>query len=138
MASVWAIGAVLCGYVRLTDGGTGYWLNLVTLLALTVSGCLLVWHWRQIPCGQLTWDGDSWAWQASGKPCPDPLPGAVERHLDLQSLLLIRFRSEQGPQLWLWLDSRMAPGHWLALRRALAARRKADEANADPDGAVAP
>lgn len=136
MASIWVIGAALCGYAWLAGGGTGYWLKSVTLLALAVSGCLLVWHWCQIPCGQLTWDGECWVWQAGGKRSPEPLSGAVERHLDLQSLLLLRFRSEKGQKLWLWLDSRMAPGNWLALRRALAARRKAAEAIAGPDGAV--
>lgn len=136
MVSGWAIGAMLCAYGWLTHGGTVYWHGLAALPGLAISGCLLVWHWHRLPCGQLTWDGARWAWQASGAQHPGPMTGVLERQLDLQTFLLLRFRPDQGPQLWLSLDCRMGSAPWLALRRALASRSRSAEATAARDGAV--
>ncbi len=137
MASCWLIGALLCGYGWFAHGETVYWHGLAALAGVVISGCVLVWHWHFLPCGQLTWDGIGWAWQANGVLNPGASTGVIQCELDLQTFLLLRLRPDQGPQLWLWLDRRMGSEPWIALRRALAARSKSAQATAAQDGAIA-
>ena len=124
MALCWLIGALLCGYGWFAHGGTAYWQGLAALAGVVTSAILLVWHWHGLPCGQLTWDGVRWSWQAHGAQNAGPAAGVIQCDLDLQNFLLLCLRFDQGPRLWLWLDRRIGSERWIALRRALAARSK--------------
>ncbi|WP_198971006.1 hypothetical protein [Xylophilus sp. ASV27] len=95
------------------------------LLLATAFACLRA--RRRSPPGQLGWDGQHWRWEgaSSGPGLPE---GTLSLHLDLQSLVLVRFRPARGGPLWLWLDRRALPGRWHALRCALHARVPAPDA----------
>lgn len=70
---------------------------------------------RRRDVGNLQWDGEAWRWSTFSQTgdC------FLHQHLDFQSLLLISLRRRGTPTVWLWLERRHMPLHWLALRRAI-------------------
>jgi hypothetical protein len=85
------------------------------LLALA-PGAVLGWALGPHGDTDLAWDGQRWH-------C-DGQPGAVAVHLDLQRLLLLRWKpATGGAARWLVSDAAAAGPHWHALRVALFAGR---------------
>ncbi len=95
--------------------GWRHWLGLAVAIAVSLT---IAWAWRSAPAGSLCWDGRSWWWESHGV----RFGGAVAPALDLQSVVLLRFRSYAGACHWFWLERNAAAMQWDALRRAVAAR----------------
>ena len=115
------------------------WRQLAAWVALAASGLLAALAWLHSARGLLQWDGRGWQWQEGGS----AQPGQPEIALDLQSRLLVRWRSESGRARWLWLERKSAPSHWEALRRAVYSRANAPipafpEHGKEPPAAGAP
>ncbi len=103
---------------------------------------LMVWHWwlgvasttafcafalraaRVSPVGVLCWANQAWWREENGM----RRSGAVDVCLDLQDVLLLRFRDGSGARQWLWLEQSAAKDRWSALRRAVHAPALAEEA----------
>ena len=104
--------------IALLGFGSGQgWGARSLVLALSLLGCSVfaVWSLRGTASGKLRWDGAHWHWCG-------PADFAVTELfcvLDLQRLLLLYIRCEQGSTQWLWLHSRHMDADWLALRRAV-------------------
>ncbi len=108
--TVWTWAVVVCW---LADVDFWRWLAEISVVLLTNA---LAWRsWQTAPRGLLRWDGQQWHWRGRN-------PGRVTVQLDLQSVLLLRWQAQTGDLLWLWLEQRMAPAHWQALRCAVFAR----------------
>jgi toxin CptA len=73
--------------------------------------------------GQLRWDGEHWHWSG----LQEHTVTDINCVLDLQRLLLLRIHCDQGPRLWLWLESSSMDAAWLALRRAVVASQAVPE-----------
>lgn len=73
--------------------------------------------WWSTPTGRLGWDGESWFWSGVGDVALKHLSMVV----DLQRLVLVRIRGEDGLSTWLWLETRRFDTRWFAVRRALVA-----------------
>jgi toxin CptA len=127
--AAWALGAVAvatwCMQVQPSAA------RVLSALALVLaSGAAAGWSWVRTPRGALAWDGESWGWSGEGKVDGS---GALEVVLDLQRLLLVRWR---GPDRagWLWLDKSARPERWEDVRRAVYSRARPPA----PPGAQAP
>ena len=88
-------------------------------MVLLVSALVLAVAQRNIPKGQLRWDGRQWHWSGA----PDRMVLSMDCVLDLQSVVLLHIRCNQGKSHWLWLEAGDKPKHWKALRRAIVASR---------------
>lgn len=88
------------------------------VLAMVLS--LAVHAWRQSDTGLLAWGGESWIWttgqQSTG--------GSMSVHLDLQLLMVLTLRDDQGRSVWLWVERSSDPIAWCALRRAIYADKQ--------------
>ncbi|MEJ5991022.1 hypothetical protein WG902_13560 [Ramlibacter sp. PS3R-8] len=114
--------AGLAAAIAFTLQSDGFgWRQAAAWVALAVAGLLAGTAWARSARGVLHWDGVGWQWEegaAMGS-------GAPEIALDLQSRLLLRWRSEASAVRWLWLERTSAPSHWDALRRAVYSRASA-------------
>ena len=110
----WLLGGGVCA----AWGWQSDRLNLAQGLALPLwlLAAVALWvEWRRPLGGVLRWDGECWNWESAGRnEC-----GGVQARLDWQRGLLLEFMAGQGQHRWLWLERRMAPMYWEALRRAL-------------------
>ena len=70
---------------------------------------------RRSDVGDLQWNGEAWHWSAF----PEPGDCSVRLHLDFQTLLLVSLHRPAASTVWLWLERRQTPFHWLSLRRAV-------------------
>ena len=97
----------------------------VTLALVVVLGAgMALWvSWKNLQCGQLTWDGDIWYWESMGCQECNALH-ELSVVADLQSQLLLRFEGQTGKGLWLWAERASLPDRWLDLRRAVFAPHK--------------
>ena len=87
--------------------------------AAVLAGGALAWQgWRQTPAGVLRWDGLQWSLEEGGRVDV----GQHSLALDLQRRLLLRWRPQEGPVRWLWLERASDLSHWEALRRAVYSR----------------
>ena len=100
--------------------------SLVLLLALLVSVLLASRGILTAPSGQLNWDGAQWHWLG---PQQDAVAD-LQCVLDLQKLMLVQLRCDQGGTLCLWLESPSNSERWLALRRAIVVGASAPEVQA--------
>lgn len=106
----------------------------------TVLACVLLWMvwvaiaatgWLRSQQGTLEWDssavldeGEAGAWLWSDLSCFEPVAlNQMEWVLDLQDRILLRFRSVNMGQRWIWLERRSHPARWNDLRRALVSSR---------------
>jgi hypothetical protein len=92
--------------------------HLIAALLWSISAAGAVRTWRQAAVGVLHWDGQVWTWRCGddGKHLDRVVDVAVV--LDGQSALILRLSAQTRP-IWVWPEQRMAPLHWLALRRAV-------------------
>jgi len=109
-----ALAACLAWSLQATAG----WRQLAALAAVLACGALALRGWLRSPTGVLRWDGQGWSWEEGG----EVDPGQPEIALDLQARLLLRWRADQGPVRWLWLERTSDASHWEALRRAVYSR----------------
>ncbi len=95
----------------------------LALLAWFLSAAWAVWcqpeGWLRFSVSPAPLPGDTaWSWLV--KPGGDALPLNTPRIvLDLQQRLLLQAGGSAAVPRWIWLEARLAPADWLALRRAL-------------------
>jgi len=90
-------------------------------LAFLCLSCLLgfaIFEWLRSELGMLRWDGQHWLWTGFG----DASVAHLEPILDLQSVVLVRVRSDQGKTEWLWLEAKPDALQWRSIRRAVYAQ----------------
>ncbi len=90
-------------------------------LAVLCFSCLLgfaIFKWLRSEGGMLRWDGQHWLWTGFG----DVSVAQLVPLFDLQSVLLVRLRSEHGQITWLWLEAKTDALQWRAIRRAVYAQ----------------
>ena len=90
----------------------------LTLVAVLGAGLAVRVSWKNLPCGQLAWDADTWNWTSTGCQAGSAL-NELSVIADLQSRLLLRFENQAGKGLWLWAERSSLPERWLDLRRAV-------------------
>ncbi len=100
------------------------WLGLAVLLG---AGAILARGWQRSPVGQLSWDGQHWAWESPVYQGGSTLE-APQVVLDLQSAVLLRLNNPAGASWWLWAESDGSLPRWLDLRRAVYARPRPEHA----------
>jgi hypothetical protein len=118
-------GLVWAGFVAQQGWGP---VSLALLAALLAAACMAAVAWHNTPNGQIRWDGEQWHWSGA----QDRMVRSMACVLDLQSVVLLHIRCDQGKSHWLWLESGDKPKHWKALRRAIVASKPGT-----PDGASA-
>ena len=103
---------------------TGFWVlqgwstsSFFLLLLVFASVLLAGLSNRNTPVGQLRWDGEQWHWSG----VDHDTVRVVACVLDLQRMLLLHIRCEQGACHWLWLEAAAQPTRWRAMRRAVVA-----------------
>ncbi|AOF85162.1 hypothetical protein BSY239_2522 [Hydrogenophaga sp. RAC07] len=100
--------------------GIAVWLSWTTWALLT---------WLSSPQGSLHWDsrrvaedGTRGAWSWTDRNHSEQLIlNSMERVLDLQDRVLLRFRGPGMGRRWAWVVRSGSPGRWSDLRRALVA-----------------
>ena len=125
----WTVAAIDLAWLFLADSqGWRVWLGLALTLLIFV-GALRV---SPAPgAGVLHWDGSGWAHKNGAL----EVDGDLTVHLDLQSALLVAWKTGSGRTRWYWLNSATDPSRWLALRRALYSPRRAVQGGGDAVGA---
>lgn len=116
----WLAGAAAAGWWVLASPAPG-WRQGLGVAAVLLAGAWAAWEWRRMPAGELSWDGSRWAWPGAAP--AEPL--SVEAALDLQHVLLLRWRAP-GCSGWLWLERSHRPARWDELRRAVYSRANPD------------
>lgn len=97
------------------------WRQALALAAVLACAGFAFANWLRSPRGTLHWDGGEWWWEEGGAAeSGHPDPG-----LDLQSVLLVRWRADKGRIRWFWLERKSDVSHWDALRRAVYSRASA-------------
>jgi toxin CptA len=113
----------------LSAAGVALWAVQVhaTPTRIAAAACIVVaaggiaWRsWLHSPRGTLAWNGEDWSWTAG----PHAEGGAPEPVLDLQRIVLLRWRSGAGAVRWLGAERRMQPSTWDDLRRAVYSRAR--------------
>jgi toxin CptA len=98
------------------------WQQALAAVAVAAAGLSAALGWARSAEGTLAWHGDTWDWQSGA----EAAAGRVERILDLQHWVLVRWRAETGPARWLWLEAKRDPARWDALRRAVYSRARTE------------
>jgi hypothetical protein len=83
--------------------------------------------WWKSARGRIRWDGKSWSFEVAqtGLKPAEPEVADVSAVLDFQWAMLLVLRVESGRALWFWIDRPVKVADWLALRRAVFARKEA-------------
>jgi toxin CptA len=121
----WLAGAG-AGVVLWRFHGISSWRLVVMAVALTLSGGLAWWLWRHLPDRCLRWDGQTWRLLASAQDSNAGQAARLAVRLDLQRHLLLRLRSLDGVECWLWAEATADPARWHALRCAVYSRAMTD------------
>lgn len=97
------------------------WRQVLAATFCLMTAGLAGWHWWRTPNGSLAWDGASWYW-AEGAQSLLVVPDIV---MDLQQVVLLVVRTPADARVnWLWLDRKLNPARWVALRRAIYTRTR--------------
>lgn len=121
LLAIWSLGLLVC--LAFAWHGASAARLAALMAACAASGAWVGWWWWRQPAGLLAWDTAAWSWSEGD---PHVRTGGLEVVLDLQSLLLLRWRST-GQARWLWAERARLPARWDALRRAVYSR-------ANPEG----
>ena len=117
LGTVWLTGVALVLVWAVQSDGLNLRHVAISLL-LFALGSFAAWSWHQSVQGVLIWDGQCWAWislQAT-----EPIPVALECHLDLQVRVLLYVRALDGSLgHWVWWERHQNPVRWMDARRAL-------------------
>ena len=116
LLAVWALGLLAC-LAFAWQGASPLRIAAATGACLACGAWAGAWWWRQ-PAGLLAWDSAAWSWSEGD---PEVRTGDLVLLLDLQSLLLLRWRAP-GRTRWLWAERSRLPARWDALRRAVYSR----------------
>lgn len=107
----------------------GLWTHAVTTLGnaqvlyfavLAVVLALAGHAWHRTETGHLAWGGESWVWTTAHL----ATTGSMAVHLDIQFLMVLTLKDDQGRFVWLWAESTSNPMDWRALRRAIYADKQ--------------
>ncbi len=127
-----AVGTLfLLGFAQRSDHSWRWAPVLAWVLLWMVWVAVAVTSWLRSLQGTLKWDanmvrdeGGAGAWLWSDLSSSEPLAlSKVERVLDLQNKILLRFRSVSTGQRWIWVERSGHPARWNDLRRALVSSR---------------
>lgn len=131
LMGIWSLGLFACvAFAALGASARGIAAAAAACLA---SGAWVAWSWWRQPAGLLAWDTAAWTWSEGD---PHVRTGALEVVLDLQSLLLLRWRAP-GQGRWLWAERTRLPARWDALRRAVYSRANPEApSRAEPPSAT--
>src|SRR5690606_33905339 len=113
-AALAALGLACAGAWALQAGAFG-WRQALALVAVAACAGFAFRRWLRSPRGALHWDGAAWWWEQGAL----AEAGRPEPALDLQSVLLLRWRADEGGLRWLWLERKSDVSHWDAPRRAV-------------------
>ena len=131
-------------YLSALAGGSlaaaAFWLQQPAAFGVPAGGILLsclaclgvtVWASRRDHAGVLKWSAGKWAWDSGGR----AHSGELTVLADLQRVVVVVVRCDDGREFWFCLHRRADPALWPALRRALASAsghlpKPADRANA--------
>ena len=114
----------------------GLWIHAVPTLgsahslyfAVLIGVVALAGHaWRETEAGELAWGGESWVWTTAHH----ATTGSMAVHLDVQSLMVLTLKDDQGRSVWLWAERASNPIDWRALRRAIYAGKQTPAAKDD-------
>lgn len=122
LAAAWTAGALAAGWWT-WQASAPDWRQGGALILSLATGVVGLLAWRHAPAGALAWDGATWTLQQHSG---EAATGRIEPGLDLQWLLLLRWRPEAGRPVWLWLERAQARDTWDALRRAVYSRARTD------------
>ena len=114
-----AVGLSVGGLWALSMPAVGACL-FVFFVILIVVFLLASCAWWQTDIGRLAWGGESWVWTSFNV----SITGSIAVHFDVQSLLIVRLKDEEGRSIWLWVERASDPACWPALRRAVYAEKK--------------
>ena len=99
------------------------WGMALAFFAVGAAGISTRTSWKNLPSGQLVWDGEIWRWESSSYQT-----GIAEHRLsvivDFQRHLLLRLENQARANLWLWAEQSAMPERWLDLRRAVYSPQK--------------
>jgi toxin CptA len=113
LALLAAAGLVFAAWVVQAPGWS--WRQALGATLLLACAAAAWRGWRLGAIGSLSWDGEAWTWRgADGEQA-----GRLEKVLDLQERMLVRWHLETGRAEWFWVERDGAPAHWEALRRAV-------------------
>ncbi|GAC1601901.1 MAG: hypothetical protein NVS3B2_05130 [Ramlibacter sp.] len=112
-AGVWLAGAVVT--VLWMHASALGWRQAAGACALAIAGAWSLRSWLRSATGELAWNGVDWTTAGSA------IAGGLDVTLDLQSVLLVRWRASDCAR-WLWLERWRAPLRWADLRRAVYSR----------------
>ena len=117
MLAFWGIGVGVLALWVLVSPPWG-WRSVLAMLVAVCAGATALVSWRTSCSGQLTWDGESWHWDALGD-----LSSSEESTLsvvaDVQSALLLLFETSGRTRRWFWVERVSRPERWMDMRRAV-------------------
>ena len=119
----WLAGLAAALAWTLYDPAAG-WRQGLAFALLAACGAFALAAWRRSPVGTLAWDGGEWHFVQREQ----RLAGRIELRIDLQARLLLAWVPAQGRTRHLWLERKLAPERWDALRRAVYSRACNDAA----------
>ncbi len=111
--------------------GPGQWAPWIGLLVALVGAIVATRVGSVVRAGTVVWDTSTWWWEHGS----ERSSGQMTFELDLQKVILLRFVSDAGACHWFWLECGSAPLRWLALRRAVFAKRALGDAGGGDDHA---
>lgn len=116
LLGIWSLAAGVCLWWW-QRGGAAAWPMAGTLLSLSLGSVLAFVQWRDMPVGDLRWDGQAWWWQFAGE---DEVSVSVVVRWDLQHGLLLQMAGRLPWRArWCYAESARLPARWSDLRRAL-------------------
>ena len=112
LVCTWVLGGQLVG-----------WRQLTGVAAVFGAGWMAFRGWKNLPAGQLAWDGQVWRWEGRGYQA-----GVAQYELwaaaDFKNAMLLRIENQAHATLWLWAERRALPARWMDLRRAVYSPRR--------------
>lgn len=119
LASLWLLGVLAAIFWWAQAQAPGALPVGGVALLLVGVGAFAAWSWVHAPCGELSWDGESWNWTIAGRADT----GTLEVALDLQRWLLLRWSAGRAVR-WLWVERAGRSQHWDDVRRAVYSRAR--------------
>lgn len=111
-------GASLLVLACFMQAGQSGWSVAVLFTLWATCLAFASWSLTRQPADQLRWDGSQWHWSEwPDRPVLHPYCA-----LDLQILLLLDLRGQDGAQRWVWMQAQSMSPQWRAFRRAVLAR----------------
>jgi len=115
---IWLVGAVtvVLWWSLVMEGS---WRHVLAVLAVCTCAAFAARQWWLTPEGVLSWDGETWTWEAPG----GSQAGSPEVAVDLQRWMLLRWAANNAVR-WLWLERSRCGERWDDVRRAVYSRAR--------------